>query len=90
VALDLNINGEGDPFKLEPVTLEGIYGRGDLLEYGQVLRGVLEGAPPLSVRGDAAVESWRIVEPVLAAWRANEVPLEEYPAGSPGPGGWPV
>jgi glucose-6-phosphate 1-dehydrogenase len=90
VALDLNINGEGDPFKLEPVTLEGIYGGGDLLEYGQVLRGVLEGAPPLSVRGDAAEESWRIVEPVLAAWRANEVPLEEYPAGSPGPGGWPV
>jgi glucose-6-phosphate 1-dehydrogenase len=90
VALDLNINGEGDPFKLEPVTLEGTYGRGDLLEYGQVLRGVLEGAPPLSVRGDAAVESWRIVEPVLAAWRSNEVPLEEYPAGSAGPGGWPV
>jgi glucose-6-phosphate 1-dehydrogenase len=90
LALDLNVNGEGDPFTLEPVTLEGVYGRGDLLEYGQVLRGVLEGAPQLSVGGDAAVESWRIVEPVLAAWRENEVPLEEYPAGSPGPKGWPV
>ena len=90
LALDLNINGEGDPFTLEPVTLEGVYGQGDLLEYGQVLRGVLEGAPQLSVGGDAAVESWRIVQPALDAWRANEVPLEEYPAGSPGPGGWPV
>jgi glucose-6-phosphate 1-dehydrogenase len=60
------------------------------LEYGQVLRGVLDGDPPLSIRGDAAVESWRIVEPILAAWRANQVPLEEYPAGSPGPDGWPV
>lgn len=90
LALDLNVNGEGDPLTLEPVTLEGVYGRGDLLEYGQVLRGVLEGAPQLSVGGDAAVESWRIVEPVLAAWRDNRVPLEEYPAGSQGPEGWPV
>ena len=90
LALDLNVNGEGDPFTLEPVTLEGVYGEGDLLEYGQVLRGVLEGAPPLWVGGDAAVESWRIVEPVLAAWRENKVRLEEYPAGSPGPKGWPV
>jgi glucose-6-phosphate 1-dehydrogenase len=88
--LDLNVNGEGDPHTLEPVTLEGSYGRGELLEYGQVLRGVLEGDPPLSVRGDASVESWRIVEPVRAAWRAGEVPLEEYPAGSSGPGGWPA
>jgi glucose-6-phosphate 1-dehydrogenase len=90
LGIDLNVNGEGDPFTLEPVTLEGTYGAADLLEYGQVLRGVLEGSSPLSVRGDAAVESWRIVEPVLAAWRAGEVPLEEYPAGSRGPEGWPV
>jgi glucose-6-phosphate 1-dehydrogenase len=90
LALDLNINGAGDPTMLEPVTLEGVYGPGDLLEYGQVLRGVLEGAPQLSVGSDAAVESWRIVDPVLAAWRQDEVPLEEYRAGTPGPEGWPV
>jgi glucose-6-phosphate 1-dehydrogenase len=90
LALDLNVNGEGDPFTLEPVTLEGVYGEGDLLEYGQVLRGVLEGSPPLSIGGDAAVESWRIVDPVLAAWREQQVPLEEYRAGSDGPEGWPV
>ena len=90
LALDLNVNGQGDPFSLEPVTLQGDYGPGDLLEYGQVLRAVLEGAPQLSVRGDAAVESWRIVEPVLAAWREDRVALEEYAAGSSGPEGWPV
>src|SRR5690606_32548457 len=90
LALDLNINGEGDPYSLEPVTLEGDYGRGDLLEYGQVLAGVLGGAPQLSVGGDAAVESWRIVDPVLDAWRRDAVALEEYAAGSAGPPGWPV
>jgi glucose-6-phosphate 1-dehydrogenase len=88
LALDLNINGEGDPFGLEPLTLEADYAHGDLLEYGQVLAGVLQASPPLSVRGDTAVEAWRIVEPVLDAWHANEVPLEEYPAGSDGPDGW--
>ncbi|HEY6686579.1 MAG TPA: hypothetical protein VI094_10290 [Propionibacteriaceae bacterium] len=34
---------------------------------------------------DPAVQTWRIVEPVLQAWRANAVPLEEYEAGSDGP-----
>jgi glucose-6-phosphate 1-dehydrogenase len=34
-----------------------------------------------------AEESWRIVEPILAAWAAGEVPLLEYPAGSDGPPG---
>jgi glucose-6-phosphate 1-dehydrogenase len=90
LALDLNINGEGDPFALEGVTLEGEYGHADLLEYGQVLKGVLEDAAPLSVRGDTAVESWRIVQPVIDAWRERKRPLEEYAAGSAGPEGWPV
>jgi glucose-6-phosphate 1-dehydrogenase len=46
---------------------------------------VLDGDPTLSVRGDTAEECWRIVEPVLDAWRADAVPLREYPAGSTGP-----
>ena len=35
-------------------------------------------------------ECWRIVEPVLRAWRKDEVPLEEYTAGSLGPKGWEI
>jgi glucose-6-phosphate 1-dehydrogenase len=87
--LDLNVNGPGDPFRIEPVTLEAGFGPGELLEYGEVLKGVLEGDPPLSVRGDTSVRSWHIVEPVLKAWRRGAVPLEEYPAGSAGPNTWP-
>jgi glucose-6-phosphate 1-dehydrogenase len=37
------------------------------------------------VRGDTAQECWRIVDPVLRAWRQDAVPLAEYPAGSTGP-----
>jgi glucose-6-phosphate 1-dehydrogenase len=88
LALDLSINGPGDPFAIEPVTLEGTFGPGAMLEYGEVLKGVLEDAIPLSVRGDTSVESWRIVEPVLEAWRDGRVPLDDYPAGSSGPVAW--
>jgi glucose-6-phosphate 1-dehydrogenase len=37
-----------------------------------------------------AVQCWRIIEPVRHAWRENQVPLQEYEAGSTGPGGWPL
>lgn len=89
VFLDLNVSGAGDPFSIERVTMHTQFGPPRLHEYGEVLRGVLVGDPPLSVRGDAAVELWRIVEPVLAAWHDDRVPLHEYAAGSDGPAGWP-
>jgi glucose-6-phosphate 1-dehydrogenase len=88
MSLELNINGTDDPMKLERTTLTADFGPGALLAYGEVLEGILDGDPSLSVRADTAVECWRIVEPVLAAWHDGRVPLEEYPAGSGGPGDW--
>ena len=88
LSLDININGPGDPYVIDRVTLDTDLAPGDLPPYGDVLAGVLEGDPALSVRRDMAVECWRIVEPVLEAWRNDEVPLHEYPAGSSGPNGW--
>jgi glucose-6-phosphate 1-dehydrogenase len=88
LGLELNINGPGDPFTISPVTLDASFGPGALLEYGEVLRGVLEDTKPLSVRDDMSVESWRIVEPVLEAWRDGRVPLDDYPAGTAGPATW--
>ena len=83
--LDVNINGPGDPYDIENVTMDAEFGPGELPPYGEVLRGVFESDPTLSVRGDTAEQCWRIVEPVLAAWRAGKVPLLEYAAGSNGP-----
>lgn len=82
--MELNVNGPGDPSDVSPVALDTDYDPGELLEYGEVLRGVLADEMPLSVRGDMSVESWRIVEPVLAAWNAGRVPLHNYRAGSTG------
>jgi glucose-6-phosphate 1-dehydrogenase len=89
MSLELNINGPGDPTEVERARLTAEFGPGALLAYGEVLERILDGNPSLSVRGDAAVECWRIVEPILGAWADDEVPLETYPAGSAGPPDWP-
>jgi glucose-6-phosphate 1-dehydrogenase len=83
--LDFNVTGPDNPRAVNPAAMKASFGPGRLPPYGEVLAGVLDGDPTLSVRGDEAVETWRIVEPVLRAWRADAVPLEEYPAGSSGP-----
>ncbi len=86
--LDLNLNGPGDPSRLDQVTHGADFGEGDRPPYGEVLAGVLAGDPTLSVRGDTAVQCWRIIRPVLDAWRDDRVPLDTYAAGSDGPEGW--
>ena len=83
--LDVDVNGPGDIFTLDRASLVAELSGSALLPYGEVLEGVLTGDPLLSVRGDTAEECWRIVEPVLRAWAAGAVPLEEYAAGSAGP-----
>jgi len=88
LALDLNINGPDDPFGIDRITLDADFNGGRLPAYGEVLAGVFNSDPTLSVRGDTAEECWRIVDPVLQAWRQGSVPLEEYPAGSTGPSSW--
>jgi glucose-6-phosphate 1-dehydrogenase len=88
VTLDISINAEGDPLDLEQKQLGAALGQPRMRPYGEVLAGILDGNPMLSIRGDTAEQMWRIVEPVLQAWREDRVPMEEYAAGSGGPQGW--
>lgn len=88
MSLEFNVNGPGDPWVLDRAKLHTTFAQGELDAYGEVLESILDGDPALSVRGDAAEEMWRIVDPVLASWRADDVPLEEYVTGSDGPEGW--
>ena len=37
---------------------------------------IMEGNPIFSTRDDEVDEFWRIVEPILRAWRENRVPLQ--------------
>ncbi|HJV14851.1 MAG TPA: glucose-6-phosphate dehydrogenase [Propionibacteriaceae bacterium] len=88
MALEMNVNGPDDPLVLDRVSLDTDLSPGRLPAYGEVLAGVLDGDPLLSVRGDTAEHCWRIVDPVLQAWREGKVPMEEYAAGSDGPSSW--
>ena len=88
VSLEMNMNGPDDPFSLDRVSLTADLNPGRLPAYGEVLAGMLDGDPLLSVRGDTAEECWRVVDPVLEAWRSNAVPMAEYAAGSSGPTNW--
>jgi glucose-6-phosphate 1-dehydrogenase len=90
MSLALNINGGEDPFALERETIEATLGEGALRAYAEVLAGILDADAVLAVRGDAAEQCWRIVQPVLDAWRRGDVPLDEYAAGSEGPATWPT
>lgn len=88
IELELNVNGPRNVFRLERTGLKGPTHMSQLTPYGEVIESVLDGDPLLSVRADIAEECWRIVDPVLRAWAADEVPLQEYPAGTQGPPGW--
>lgn len=90
MSLEVNVNGGEDPFALHRSTLDTDLGEGNLKAYAEVLSEILEGDPALSVRADAAVECWRIVEPVQQAWAAGLVPLHSYPAGTPDTPAWPA
>lgn len=89
MSVRLNVHDGTDPFDLNTVALEAGLGAGSLRAYAEVLSGILDGDPTLAVRADAAEQGWRIVQPILDAWRADRVPMDTYPAGSRGPEDWP-
>lgn len=90
IELGITTNGAGDMFELEDTMLSAEIGDSHVRPYGEILAGILDGNPLLSVRGDIAEECWRIVDPVLRAWDKGAVPLQSYPAGSAGPRDWPT
>lgn len=86
--LQITTNGSENPFELEQSTFKTGLREAELAAYGEVLSAILDGEAMLSVRGDAAEECWRITDEVLGAWRAGDVPLEDYVAGSRVPRHW--
>jgi glucose-6-phosphate 1-dehydrogenase len=53
--------------------------------YERVLHDALVGDATLFIRGDEVDECWRIVQPLVDAFDAGELPVATYPAGSWGP-----
>ena len=89
ISVQIVTNQGGGHFRLGTVELQAAVGERALAPYSEVLAAILDDNPLISVRGDLAEECWRICDPVLEAWRAGLVGLDEYPAGSDGPDWWP-
>lgn len=85
VSLGINVSTADRPITMGWVELDADLAEAPVPPYARLLLDILEGDPTLAIRDDEAEESWRIVEPVLEAWRQGMVPLQEYPAGSEGP-----
>jgi glucose-6-phosphate 1-dehydrogenase len=56
-----------------------------LSAYAHLIEQMLQSDPRLFIRGDEAEEAWRIIDPVMAAWTAGDVPMQQYAAGTAPP-----
>jgi glucose-6-phosphate 1-dehydrogenase len=49
--------------------------------YANLIHDMLNGDPMLFITSDEAEEAWRVIDPVMHAWSAGDVPIQEYAAG---------
>ncbi|MHB8329582.1 MAG: glucose-6-phosphate dehydrogenase [Acidimicrobiales bacterium] len=79
----------GEQFRLRSVAMEFSYAEtfpGQTADaYERLLHDVMIGDPTLFIRTDEVEQAWQIVDPFLAAWSEDGVPLAHYPAGTWGP-----
>jgi glucose-6-phosphate 1-dehydrogenase len=90
LALEVNVNGAGDPFQLERAGMTADLAPQALSAYARLLLDIFDGDPILSIRADEAEEAWRVIEPIIDAWTQGATPLAEYGAGTSGPGPSPA
>jgi len=86
ISLELNVKAAGEEFRFAPATMDFKFSDRDdraTDPYEQVLHDALAGNQRLFVSSEEVLESWRIVDPVVAAW-AEGTP-DDYAAGSWGP-----
>lgn len=83
--VELALNSSSSRDRLTPMSLIGEQPKPDFSPYGHVLKSALEGASDLAAGPEESKLAWQILAPVLDAWEAGSVPMENYPAGSSGP-----
>lgn len=88
-SLRIEAKAPGAETQLRPVRMDFLYGETFTREtpeaYERLILDALRGDATLFTRADEVEQAWRIVDPVIGAWKENEVPLEPYVAGTPGP-----
>jgi glucose-6-phosphate 1-dehydrogenase len=89
VSLSLGAKIPGTRMRIRPVNMEFLYGTAFLSQspeaYERLLMDAMRGDATLFTRDDEVAEQWRIIDPILERWAAEDDPLPIYPAGSSGP-----
>ena len=79
----------GQAFEVRTVAMDFTYKEAFAEEppdgYERLLLDAMVGDPTLFIRTDEVEQAWRIVDPILEAWRDKAVPLAKYAAGTWGP-----
>jgi glucose-6-phosphate 1-dehydrogenase len=79
----------GQSFRVRTVSMDFSYGAAFLEEtpeaYERLLLDAMLGDPTLFIRTDEVEQAWRIVDPILEAWKDPAVPVARYQAGTWGP-----
>ena len=83
VSLSTALNGPGRTAETRHLTTQSTPPQ--FSAYANLVIEMLQRDPMLFIRGDEAEESWRIVDPVMQAWAAGQVPMQEYTAGQEPP-----
>ncbi len=89
VSLSLGAKIPGTRMRIRPVNMEFLYGTAFLSQspeaYERLITDAMRGDATLFTRDDEVEAQWRIIDPILANWESDGIPLVTYPAGTPGP-----
>ncbi len=89
VSLSLGAKIPGTRMRIRPVKMEFLYGSAFLSQspeaYERLILDAMRGDATLFTRNDEVEAQWRIIDPIIAAWKKTDGPIAQYEAGSQGP-----
>lgn len=90
ILLKIGMKVPGTGFNVRDVNMDFHYsdlGKEPIAEaYQRLLIDCMQGDSTLYTRGDAILQAWKFLNPVLEVWETNpEIPVHGYPAGTWGP-----
>ena len=85
VSLSLGAKIPGTRMRIRPVNMEFLYGTVPVAvaeAYERLILDAMRGDATLFTRDDEVEAQWRIIDPILESWQADDIPLYQYPAGT--------
>src|SRR4051812_7035819 len=89
VSLSLGAKIPGSSMRIRPVNMEFLYGSAFMSQspeaYERLILDAMRGEATLFTRNDEVLAQCAIIDPILTAWKADDMPLNTYTSGSAGP-----